>query len=385
MLTIITNNRQIIKKYDKPFKVNSDRAIMNTKYRISKYLTSVFCGLPINLETRNKYYSRVHQLLMDKLVAIESRLKKQNKNRQTTTYIRFSFDKRVWYLGFYIPCSYCSNVYAYVMSSDRKVCQNCRSKVIDTPSPPRQNVFQDYSQVKQIISKRIGITYTKKVSRHNGSGNYAVTYSNLGFNKQFKSRKEQEKYKKRFFNSLKNNKNKWRDTSNSLKTNKNKWRDTYNSFESKTYISKYRLRRRDDILKKQHISVRKMEFLMDQVSSQMGYNALIEEIFVKHSFNEEHFLELRSKKEALFDLKNNIATEQSTNPIVAPWQEILEKKIAITKPEFHRRLNSVRDLDVLRIYSNGVKRKKRGYGVIHIYVDAQCSIRACKIMKGLWH
>ncbi|CAB4415216.1 unnamed protein product [Rhizophagus irregularis] len=278
MLTIITNNRQIIKKYDKPFKVNSDRAIMNTKYRISKYLTSVFCGLPINLETRNKYYSRVHQLLMDKLVAIESRLKKQNKNRQTTTYIRFSFDKRVWYLGFYIPCSYCSNVYAYVMSSDRKVCQNCRSKVIDTPSPPRQNVFQDYSQVKQIISKRIGITYTKKVSRHNGSGNYAVTYSNLGFNKQFKSRKEQEKYKKRFFNSLKNNKNKWRDTSNSAKII---W-DAIIEFGILLIITAaqnnlggmYRLRGRSDILKKQYISVKEMEFLLDQVSSRSGYNAL---------------------------------------------------------------------------------------------------------------
>lgn len=93
MLTIITNNRHIVKKYDKFFKVNSDRAIMNTKYKISKYLTSVFCGLPIKLETRNMYYSRIRQLLVDKLVAIETRLKKQNKNRQTTTYIRFNCDE----------------------------------------------------------------------------------------------------------------------------------------------------------------------------------------------------------------------------------------------------------------------------------------------------
>ncbi|CAB4482259.1 unnamed protein product [Rhizophagus irregularis] len=64
MLTIITNNRQIVKKYDKFFKVNSDRAIMNTKYKISKYLTSVFCGLPIKLETRNMYYSRIHLIVM---------------------------------------------------------------------------------------------------------------------------------------------------------------------------------------------------------------------------------------------------------------------------------------------------------------------------------
>ncbi|CAB4461458.1 unnamed protein product [Rhizophagus irregularis] len=92
-LMIITNNRHIVKKYDKPFKTSSDRAIMNTKYRISKYLTSVFCGLPIDLNAKNKYFCRIRQLLLDKLVAIENRLKKQEKNRQTTTYIKFSYSK----------------------------------------------------------------------------------------------------------------------------------------------------------------------------------------------------------------------------------------------------------------------------------------------------
>lgn len=38
ILTIITNNRHIVKKYDKLFKVNSDKVIINTKYRILKYL-----------------------------------------------------------------------------------------------------------------------------------------------------------------------------------------------------------------------------------------------------------------------------------------------------------------------------------------------------------
>ncbi|PKY57822.1 hypothetical protein RhiirA4_479189 [Rhizophagus irregularis] len=170
MLTIITNNKHIIKKYDKPFKIYSDRAIMNTKYRISKYLTSVFCGLPIDIETRNKYFLRIRQLLLDKLVAIENRLKKQDKNRQTTTYIRFSCGKRMWYLGFYITCSYCKNACAYVMSRNRKVCQNCRSKVITTPAPPTQNKFKDFTQTKQVISKRRGVSYTKKVAMDSGSG-----------------------------------------------------------------------------------------------------------------------------------------------------------------------------------------------------------------------
>ncbi|EXX51389.1 hypothetical protein GLOIN_2v1880210 [Rhizophagus irregularis DAOM 181602=DAOM 197198] len=138
MLTIVTNNRHIIKKYNKPYLINSDRPMMNTKYRILKYLTSVFCGLPIDIETRNKYFLRICQLLLDKLVIIENKLKKQEKNRQTTTYIKFSHGRRTWYLGFYIPCSFCSNVCAYIMLRNRKVCQNCRSKVIVTPTPPLQ-------------------------------------------------------------------------------------------------------------------------------------------------------------------------------------------------------------------------------------------------------
>ncbi|PKK59787.1 hypothetical protein RhiirC2_794317 [Rhizophagus irregularis] len=145
MLTIVTNNRHIIKKYERPFLINSDQPMMNTKYRISKYLTSVFCGLPIDIETRNKYFLRICQLLLDKLVVIENRLKKQEKN---TTYIKFGHGRQIWYLGFYIPCSFCSNVCAYVMSRNRKVCQNCRLKVIATLTPPPQNVFENFSQVK---------------------------------------------------------------------------------------------------------------------------------------------------------------------------------------------------------------------------------------------
>lgn len=48
--------------------------------------------------------------------------------------------------------------------------------------------------------------------------------------------KNKKNIKKRFFNSLKNNKNKWQDTSN--------------GFDSKIYISKHRLKRKSDILKK---------------------------------------------------------------------------------------------------------------------------------------
>ncbi|EXX71899.1 uncharacterized protein OCT59_002585 [Rhizophagus irregularis] len=392
MLTIVTNNRHIIKKYDKPYLINSDRPMMNTKYRISKYLTSVFCGLPIDIETRNKYFLRIRQLLLDKLVAIENRLKKQEKNRQTTTYIKFSHGNRTWYLGFYIPCSFCSNVCAYVMSNNRKVCQNCRSKVIVTPTPPTQNTFKNYCQSKQIVSKRIGVTYTKKVSMHSGTGNYLVTYSNLGINKQFKTMKEQEKYKKRF--------------TNSLKTHKNKWNYTNNRFESKPIVSKHRLKRRGDILKKHYISNKELEFLFDQVTNRSEYNMLKDDIFINHSFNSEYFLELRKKKEATFERDDIKVAEQSTSvgkiimvddittnlqeleireqDNVLPWQEILNKFRRITKPEFHRGLNSVRDLDTLKKFYDGVRNKRRDHIVSNSYVKIQCDIRARKIKDG-WY
>ncbi|CAB5184530.1 unnamed protein product [Rhizophagus irregularis] len=292
---------------------------MNTKYRISKYLTSVFCGLPIDIETKNKYFLRIRQLLLDKLVVIENRLKKQEKNRQTTTYIKFSHGKRTWYLGFYIPCSFYSNVCAYVMSRNRKVCQNCRSKVIVTSTPLPQNVFKDFSKVKQVISKRVGVSYTKKVSIDGRTRKYAVTYSNLRINKQFKMPKEQEKYKKRF--------------KNNLKSNKNKWQVTNNGIESKVLISKHKLKCRGDILRKQYISEKEMEFLVDQVTTEQlssaGQSVTIDNIVT--------------------DLQE---MEISGQDNVAPWQEILNRREPITRSEFHRGLNSIRDKSLLTTYCN---------------------------------
>ncbi|CAB5182102.1 unnamed protein product [Rhizophagus irregularis] len=349
---------------------------MNTKYRISKYLTSVFCELPIDIETRNKYFLRICQLLLDKLVVIENRLKKQEKNRQTTTYIKFSHSRRTWYLGFYIPYSFCSDVCAYVMSRNRKVCQNCRSKMIVTPTPLPQNVFKDFSKVKQVISKRVGVSYTKKVSMDGGARKYAVTYSNLQINKQFKTSKEQEKFKKRF--------------KNSLKSNKNKWQVINNGIGSKVLISKHKLKRRHDILKKQYISEKEMEFLVDQVTSEVGYKMLIDDIFINHSFNKEHFFELRKKKDASFERKDGKLVEQlssagqsamidniitdlqemeiSGKDNVAPWQEILNRREPITRAEFHRGLNSIRDKCLLMTYCNKIRRGRHGCSVTHDYV-----------------
>ncbi|CAB4384467.1 unnamed protein product [Rhizophagus irregularis] len=109
------------------------------------------------------------------------------------------------------------------------------------------------------------------------TGNYLVTYSNLAINKQFKPMKEQEK------------------------------------FESKPVVSKHRLKRRCDILKKHYISNKELEFLLDQVTSRSGYNMLKEDIFINHSFNSEYFLELRKKKKAAFEREDIQIAEQSSS------------------------------------------------------------------------
>ncbi|CAB5196268.1 unnamed protein product [Rhizophagus irregularis] len=244
------------------------------------------------------------------------------------------------------------------MSRNRKVCQNCRSKVIVTPTPPLQNVFKNFSKVKQVISKRVGVSYTKKVLIDGGARKYAVTYSNLQINKQFKMLKEQEKYKKRH-----------------------------------------------DILKKQYISEKEMEFLVDQVTSEVGYKMLIDDIFINHSFNEEHFLKLRKKKDAFFERKDSKLAEQSSSAgqsatidniftdlqemeisgqdNVAPWQEILNRQEPITRAEFHQGLNSIRNKSLLTTYCNGVRRGRRARGVTHDYVVNQYAIKARKLEQGM--
>ncbi|PKK42934.1 hypothetical protein RhiirC2_804382 [Rhizophagus irregularis] len=67
---------------------------------------------------------------------------------------------------------------------------------------------------------------------------------------------------------------------------------------------------------------------------------------MNHSFNEEHFFELRKKKEASFEQNDDNVT---------PWQEILNRQESITRAEFHQGLNSIRDKSLLTIYCNRVR------------------------------
>ncbi|CAB4401047.1 unnamed protein product [Rhizophagus irregularis] len=133
---------------------------------------------------------------------------------------------------------------------------------------------------------------------------------------------------------------------------------------------------------------------------------LKDDIFINHSFNSEYFLILRKKKEATFEREDIEVAEQSTSAgknfmvdnittnlqeleireqeNVLPWQEILNKFVPITKHEFHRGLNSIRDLDTLKIFHDGVRKKRRDHNVSYSYVKNQCDIKAHKI-KSAWY
>ncbi|RIA79764.1 hypothetical protein C1645_882520 [Glomus cerebriforme] len=74
----------------------------NVKFKISKCLTSFFKDQKsINSTSRSKYYNRIRQLLLDKYNALNNRVNNvADNNRQTKTFIRFSYKKRSFYLVF---------------------------------------------------------------------------------------------------------------------------------------------------------------------------------------------------------------------------------------------------------------------------------------------
>src|ERR1700733_2650724 len=122
-IKIITNSEEILEKNGNIFRASLDKDKPNEKFIISKYLTSVLLSLPINRSARNKFYNRIRTLLLEKLVAIRNRKSSTlSNNRETSTFIRFSYRHRTWYLGFYIPCTICREVCSKVMSNSRTFC-----------------------------------------------------------------------------------------------------------------------------------------------------------------------------------------------------------------------------------------------------------------------
>ncbi|PKY61210.1 hypothetical protein RhiirA4_485872, partial [Rhizophagus irregularis] len=126
-------------------------------------------ALPISKGTRTKYFNRIRFLLLEKYQSICNWLVSDSpKNNETTTYIRFSVRQTTWYFRFQVPCNTCSQLYAIVLSKDRRVCWKHKKEVIEKPPkvPLNKAIFKEnsYESTKQIFSVQRGISYTKQLA-----------------------------------------------------------------------------------------------------------------------------------------------------------------------------------------------------------------------------
>lgn len=129
--TIYINDIELTKDHHRI--LNSSSKKLNINYLIGTYLTFTFAiNRQFSADVIKKYFKRLHQLLLEKMLAIKNRLSSQSdKNRQTKTFIRFSSESHVIYLGFYLSCgnnnywgkiTNCNQPAAFVLSQNRWKC-----------------------------------------------------------------------------------------------------------------------------------------------------------------------------------------------------------------------------------------------------------------------
>lgn len=108
---------------------------LNTK--ILKYLTNVFSALPIKKCIWDCYYERIKAFLIEKFKLINDHLKKTNGNKETKSYIYFSYKYITWYFRFHISCKYCKTLYTIMLVNNYNICGKCKPLIIlETPKPP---------------------------------------------------------------------------------------------------------------------------------------------------------------------------------------------------------------------------------------------------------
>ena len=138
--SVYTNHKQLRKA--SPYTFDSTSHIPNAKCLISKFLSAWFLNQQaIPNRVRHKYFNRIRSLLLDQWTALSRRLQlRNNNNRETKTYIKFSYKHTTFYLGFYIQCQHHSNPCdlpcAFVLSNNRCGCHLHEASLIVTPAPP---------------------------------------------------------------------------------------------------------------------------------------------------------------------------------------------------------------------------------------------------------
>jgi hypothetical protein len=137
------------------------------KFRITKFLIIAFAALPVPIKVRNKYYCRIRDLLVIQYKSIINRQKSLvSNNKETHTYIKFSYKHSTWYLGFWVPCYKCSNPCAVVLSCNRKGCVQHKHELLDLKHSSKQQTYNFNIRKhddKIIINNRNKTVYNKQV------------------------------------------------------------------------------------------------------------------------------------------------------------------------------------------------------------------------------
>ncbi|CAB4441047.1 unnamed protein product [Rhizophagus irregularis] len=168
---VYTNDIDMLNDHQRIF--NSTSKKINLNYLMGTYLAFIFSiNRQFSPDTVKKYFKRLRQLLINKLVAIKNRLSHSAKNRQTKTYIRFSSGSHVIYLGFYFRCSRtCTQPAAFVLPHNQWKCNEHFSPLpgsrLRTQRSRKDFGTPNFNQWKEVRSTRLGLKYHTIVKRYN--------------------------------------------------------------------------------------------------------------------------------------------------------------------------------------------------------------------------
>ncbi|CAB4421712.1 unnamed protein product [Rhizophagus irregularis] len=129
--------------------------LSNNKRMVDSYATSPYSACSECRRLHEKI--SVHPASFARKISFEKRMAKPGgSNRETSTFIKFSYKHTSFYLGFYVPCSFCHSPCAVVMSDNRCACPIHKHDVISLERRP-----VDYKNLwfknKPVSSQRLGV------------------------------------------------------------------------------------------------------------------------------------------------------------------------------------------------------------------------------------
>ncbi|PKK67457.1 hypothetical protein RhiirC2_783479 [Rhizophagus irregularis] len=187
----------------KPISYNNTSLFPNDKYQISCMLTHFFASQKvIPRRIQDKYFNFLRNKLLDRIKIIKSRASgTKNRNYSTKTFFNFTYKKRRFYLGIYIPCPHlndpthfhkdtqCGIPTPFIMSQHRSACVNhqqvfsktqCFKDIKTKDNLKLEQTSTDFinnksshanllyyrclnGKLKRITSRRLGISYDSNI------------------------------------------------------------------------------------------------------------------------------------------------------------------------------------------------------------------------------